>query len=87
MNLVLQNVKSAILNHGTGMIIFLFPFKGSLKIKLIHNGVNTMICKRCEQRIPDNTRNRAPYCRHCYQAIQQKKALDKINNLWDKVTN
>jgi RNA polymerase-binding transcription factor DksA len=46
-----------------------------------------MICKRCEQRIPDNTRNRAPYCRHCYSAIQHKKALDKINNLWDKVTN
>ena len=87
MNLVFPNVKSAILIHGIDMIIILFLLKGSLKIKLTHNGVNTMICKRCEQRIPDNTRNRAPYCRHCYQAIQQKKALDKINNLWDKVTN
>ena len=54
-----------------------------------------MICKRCEGKIHSGKIVKvndydAPlmtttyYCRHCYQAI---KALDKINNLWDKVTN
>ena len=44
-----------------------------------------MICKRCEvQQGRQSHRMVDGYCRHCNQAI---KALDKINNLWDKVTN
>jgi len=41
-----------------------------------------MICKRCEGMIPGNARKKAPYCRHCYQAIQQenykRKALEFV---------
>jgi len=43
-----------------------------------------MICKRCEVNQVKPERMLDGYCRHCHQAI---KALDKINNLWDKVTN
>jgi len=39
-----------------------------------------MICKRCDGCIPDNATNRAPYCRHCFQAI-------KSNKLWESWKN
>ena len=40
-----------------------------------------MICKRCEQWIPENSRSNAKgYCRHCFNAIiQQNVDLDFMN--------
>jgi len=43
-------------------------------------------CKRCGDKLTQHHKIYGGYCGHCNGAIH-KKALNKINNLWDKVTD
>ena len=44
-------------------------------------------CRKCDKKIRNPpSRVVTGYCSKCL-GLQHKKALDKINNLWDKVTN